>query len=84
VAYAKKAIAMLLALGGGIADAHTVSGTDSLRPVEEDARLSTNEASQTALQCIEVLELCKDQLPVEAAVRTVRDFRTRPAPPAPR
>jgi hypothetical protein len=84
VAYAKKAIAMLLTLGGGIADAHTVSGTDSLRPVEEDARLSTNEASQTALQCIEVLELCKDQLPVEAAVRTVRDFRTRPAPPAPR
>jgi len=84
VAYAKKAIAMLLAQGGGVASPHTVTGADSLRPVEEDARVSTNEASQTALQSIEVLELCKDQLPTEAAVRTVREFRGRPAPaPAP-
>jgi hypothetical protein len=84
VAYAKKAIAMLLAQGGGIANPHMVTGADSLRPVEEDARLSTNEAAQTALQCIEVLELCKDQLPTEAAVRTVRAFSGRPAPaPAP-
>ena len=80
VAYAKKAISMLLAQGGGIANPHMVTGSDSLRPVEEDARLQTNEASQTALQCIEVLELCKDHLPTEAAVRTVRDFRDRPAP----
>jgi hypothetical protein len=80
VAFAKKAIEMLLAQGGGIANPHTVSGADSLRPVEEDARLSTNEASQTALQCIEVLELCKDQLPTEAAVRTVRAFPARPEP----
>jgi hypothetical protein len=83
VAFAKKAIAMLLSQGGGIANPHTVTGPDSLRPVEEDARLSTNEASQTALQCIEVLELCKDQLPTEAAVRTTREFRGRPAPAAP-
>jgi hypothetical protein len=84
VAYAKKAIAMLLGQGGGIANPHMVSGADSLRPVEEDARLQTNEASQTALQCIEVLELCKDQLPTEAAVRTVRTFPGRPAAaPAP-
>ena len=84
IAYAKKAIAMLLAQGGGIANPHMVAGADSLRPVEEDARVSTNEASQTALQCIEVLELCKDQLPTEAAVRTVREFRGRPGPvPAP-
>ena len=61
-----------------------VTGPDSLRPVQEDARMSTNEASQTALQCIEVLELCKDQLPSEAAVRTVRAFPGRPAAaPAP-
>jgi len=85
VAYAKKAIATLLSQGGGIANAHRVTGADSLKPVEEDPRMSTNEASQTALQCIEVLELCKDQLPTEAAVRTVREFRGRPpaaAPPA--
>jgi hypothetical protein len=75
VAFAKKAIALLLAQGGGIADPTIVSGPDSLRPVEEDARISTNEAAQTALQCIEVLELCKDQLPTETAVRTVRNFR---------
>ena len=77
VAFAKKAIAMLLSQGGGIANPHMVTGADSLRPVEEDAALSTNEASQTALQCIEVLELCKDQLPTEAAVRTTREFRAR-------
>jgi hypothetical protein len=45
--------------------------------------MSTNEASQTALQSIEVLELCKDQLPTEVAVRTTREFRGRPAPSAP-
>ena len=88
MAFAKKAIETLLSQGGGIANPHMVTGADSLRPVEEDARVSTNEASQTALQCIEVLELCKDQLPTEAAVRTVREFRgrpaTAPAPTAPR
>jgi hypothetical protein len=82
VAFAKKAIVTLLTQGGGIANPHMVTGADSLHPVEEDARLSTNEASQTALQCIEVLELCKDQLPTEAAVRTVRPFPGRPAPVA--
>jgi hypothetical protein len=80
VAYAKKAIATLLTQGGGIANPHIVSGPDSLHPVEEDPRMSTNEASQTALQCIEVLELCKDQLPTEAAVRTTRQFRGGPPP----
>ena len=84
VAYAKKAIAMLLAQGGGVANPKIVTGADSLRPVEEDARVSTNEAAQTALQCIEVLELCKDQLPTEAAVRTVREFRGRPQSTPPR
>jgi hypothetical protein len=83
VAYAKKAIATLLMQGAGIATQHLVTGADSLRPVEEDPRMSTNEASQTGLQTIEVLELCKDQLPTEAAVRTVREFRPRSAPAAP-
>ena len=81
-AFAEKAIAGLLGQGAGIANPHMVSGADSLRPVEEDPRMSTNEAAQTGLQAIEILELCKDQLPTEAAVRTVREFRGRPGPPA--
>lgn len=83
-AFAEKAIAGLLAQGAGIANPHLVSGADSLRPVEEDPRMSTNEAAQTGLQAIEILELCKDQLPTEAAVRTVREFRGRtPVPTTP-
>jgi hypothetical protein len=82
-AYAKKAIAILMTQGGGITNAHIVSPPDALKPIEEDPRMSTNEASQTALQCIEVLELCKDQLPTEAAVRVQRQFggRFRPGGP---
>jgi hypothetical protein len=59
-----------------------VSAPDSLNPVAEDPRINSNEASQTGLQAIEILELCKDQLPTEAAVWTPRYFgRPRPAPP---
>jgi hypothetical protein len=79
LAFAKKAIATVLTQGAGIASPHIVTGTDTLRPVEEDPRMSTNEASQTSLQIIEVLELCKDQLPTEAVARAVRG---RPGPPA--
>jgi len=77
-AYRDKAIQMLLEQGGGIANVHTISGADSLNPVQEDPRMSTNEAAQTGLTCIEVLELCKDALPTEAAVRRIRQRR----PPA--
>ncbi len=82
-AFLNKAITMLLEQGGGIANAHLVSPPDTLSSVLEDPRMSTNEAAQTGLQCIEVLELCKDQLPTAAAVRTVRE-RRRPAPPPPK
>lgn len=71
-AFAKKAIEELLGQGAGIANPHIVSGADSLNPVNEDAGVSTNEAAQTGLQAIEILELCKDQLPTAAAVRTAR------------
>lgn len=77
VAFAQRAVADLLALGGGIAAPHIVSGPDSLNPVEEDAWMSTNDASQTGLQTIEILELCPDQLPTGPAVRTTRHFRPR-------
>lgn len=80
VAYAKAALAALLSQGGGIANPVTIQGADSLHPVQEDASISTNEAAQTGLQAIEVLELCRDQLPTAAAVRTPRPIRVRPAP----
>ena len=72
--------AQMLEQGGGVANVHTVSGAESLSPVEEDPRMSTNEAAQTGLTCIEVLELCKDVLPTEAAVRRVRQRRPPVAP----
>jgi hypothetical protein len=82
-AFAEKAISELLTQGGGVAESRVVSGPDSLNPVEEDVRINTNEASQTGLQVIEILELCKDQLPTAAAVWTRRFPRFRPTP-APR
>ncbi|MGB6545035.1 MAG: hypothetical protein WBE97_05365 [Candidatus Acidiferrales bacterium] len=82
-AFAQKALTILMSQGAGIANPHVVSGADSLKPVQEDPRMSTNEAGQTGLQVIEVLELCKDQLPTAAAVRTVREFRRPAAPGAP-
>jgi hypothetical protein len=74
-AFAQKALSTLLSQGAGIVNAHIVSGPDSLNPVHEDPRIMTNEASQTGLSTIELLELCKDQLPTAAAVRTPRQFR---------
>jgi hypothetical protein len=82
-AYAKKAIELLLAQGGGIANSHLISGPDTLNPVDEDPRMSTNEAAQTGLSTIQVLEFCKDQLPTAAPVRSVREYRRRPAPASP-
>lgn len=77
VAFANKAITGLLSLGGGIANPHLVSGAKSLNPVEEDPWVSTNEASQTGLQTIEILRLCSDHLPTAAAVRTPYYMRRR-------
>jgi len=83
-AFAEKAISELLTQGGGIANPHIVSGPDALSPVEEDVRIYTNEASQTGLQVIEILELCKDQLPTAAAIWTRKFPRFRqPSPPPP-
>ena len=91
-AYAKKALAGLFAQGGGIARTQPFAGPDSLNPVDEAAGVSTNEAAQTGLATIQVLELCKDQLPTEAAVFNVRApgagrggaNRGGPPPPSPK
>jgi hypothetical protein len=69
-AFAEKAVSMLLGQRAGIANPHTISPPDSLNPVQEDTMISTNEASQTGLSTIQLLELCKDHLPTDAAVRT--------------
>jgi hypothetical protein len=76
-------VTSLLGQGAGIANPRTISGPDSLHPVSEDARVSTNEAAQTGLSAIEVLELCRDQLPTAEPVRPVRGARGgAPAPAA--
>lgn len=65
-AFAEKAIAGMLSRGGGIARPRTLRGPDTLNVVEEDVMMSTNEAAQTGLTTIQVLELCKDALPHDA------------------
>jgi len=52
-----------------------LTGPDVLNPAEEALEVNTNEAAQTGLTTIEVLELCKDQLPIEAPVRKPRERR---------
>lgn len=65
-AFAEKAVAGLLSRDGGIARPQVIAVPAVLNPVDEDVSISTNEAAQTGLTTIEILELCKDHLPVEA------------------
>jgi hypothetical protein len=51
-----------------------MTGPDVLNPAEEALEVNTNGAAQTGLTTIELLELCKDQLPTAAPVRA-RDRR---------
>ena len=74
-AFAQKAIDGLLRRGGGYANPKLLTGPDVLNPAEEALEVSTNEAAQTGLTTIEMLELCKDQLPTEAPVRGPRGRR---------
>ncbi len=74
-AFARKAIEGILNQGGGIARPQTLRGPDTLNVVEEALGVSTNEAAQTGLQTIQILELCADQLPHEAPARIGRPPR---------
>jgi hypothetical protein len=74
-AFAQKAIAGLLNRGGWFASPKLLLGPDVLNPAEEALEVNTNEAAQTALTTIEILELCKDQLPTEAPARPRREPR---------
>lgn len=64
-AFARPAVASLLRFGGGAVVTTRVEGPLVLNPVDEAARISTNGAAQSGLSAIEILELCKDQLPTE-------------------
>jgi hypothetical protein len=66
VAFAKKAIDELLKRRGGYANPKLLTGPDVLNPAEEALEVTTNDAAQTGLTTIQILELCKDQLPTEA------------------
>lgn len=56
--------------GGGLrasgAPTRRVDGPAVLNPLDESPRVSTNSAAQAGLLAIEILELCADQLPLEA------------------
>ena len=78
-AFAEKAIAGMLSRGGGVARPRLLTGPEVLKPMEEDAGVNTNEAAQTGLTTIEILELCKDQLPSEAPERIGPPQRRRAA-----
>jgi hypothetical protein len=77
-AFADKAIEGMLNEGGGIAHPQTLRGPDTLNVVKEDPAVSTNEAAQTGLSTIEILELCQDALPHDAPAHIGRP----PRPPA--
>lgn len=77
-AFAERAIAGILSRNGGYAVPKPLAGPDVLVPCEEALEVSTNDAAQTGLTTIQILELCKDRLPTEAPVRTIRG----PRPPA--
>lgn len=70
--FAQKAIAGILNRGGGFAQPKKLVGPDVLVPAEEALEVNTNNAAQTGLTTIQILELCKDQLPTEAPVRNIR------------
>lgn len=69
-AFAQKALAGLLNLRGlsTITNARLVTGPETLNPVYEAPGISTNDAAQSSLMMIEILELCADRLPTEAPV----------------
>ena len=63
LAYAQRAIGALSRARG--ANQRLVTGAESLNPVHEAPGVSTNDAAQTSLTLIEILELCADVLPNE-------------------
>jgi len=68
-AFAQRAIGQIFGgRGAGPLPMVHVDVPEVLNPVDESAAVSTNEAAQSSLQAIEILEMCKDQLPNDAPV----------------
>jgi hypothetical protein len=57
----------LLNIGGANGNPRVVDGPNALSPVTDSSLADTNGDSQRSLATIEVLELCADQLPMDAA-----------------
>ena len=70
-AFVTRAVSQLGGLGGprrppgGLYATRRVEGPDVLNPIEEAPFVSTNSTAKSSLTAIQVLELCKDQLPAE-------------------
>jgi hypothetical protein len=62
-AFAKPATASLLRFGGGPVTTTRIEGPLVLNPIDEQSRINTNNAAQSGLSAIEILEMCADQLP---------------------
>lgn len=75
-AFAQRAVAELAGRNPA-ADPQLISGADSLNPVHEAPRVSTNEAAQASLTAIEILEFCADQLPTEVPPPPANPFGGR-------
>jgi hypothetical protein len=66
-AFARKAMVGLAGPRGlmNITKQRRIAGPESLNPVDEAPGISTNDAAQSSLMMIEILELCADQIPSE-------------------
>jgi hypothetical protein len=68
-AFAKFAINAMSRLGTEYAT-QRVEGSEALNPLDEAPGVSTNSTAQNSLTTIEILELCADQLPINALPST--------------
>lgn len=62
-AFGKKALTQLTGRGTPIFATRKVEGPDVLNPIDEAPRVSTNTTAQSALNAIEILEMCSDIIP---------------------
>jgi len=64
VNFAKLAIDNISRMGRVSYETKHIAGSDVMSPIDECPYVSTNSAAQSGLMAIEVLEMCKDQLPI--------------------
>jgi hypothetical protein len=66
-AFAKKAMVAIAGPRGlmNVTKQRRIEGPETLNPVDEAPGISTNDAAQSSLMMIQVLEMCADQIPAE-------------------